>query len=105
MGELSAELRMLRRPAPGNDKLLSVNQLDICSPDKIGGSLLALVYRVLVVAESIRPDGSRFRVAEAIVGDETGCVTLSATNDQVDLLLPGQLLLLHNFKLTLFKVV
>jgi len=33
-----------------------------------------------VCAERVRPDGARSRVAEVIVGDETGCIILTANN-------------------------
>ena len=35
-----------------------------------------------VVAERVRPDGTRSRVAEAVVGDETGCITLNVSNGE-----------------------
>jgi hypothetical protein len=59
-----------------------------------------------------------------VVGDETGCVTLTASNgaslsngptrclnlvgflpaDQIDLLAPGKAVAIHNFKVTVFRV-
>eukprot|EP00658_Telonema_sp_P-2_P028444 TRINITY_DN21790_c0_g1_i1.p1 TRINITY_DN21790_c0_g1~~TRINITY_DN21790_c0_g1_i1.p1 ORF type:complete len:158 (+),score=42.22 TRINITY_DN21790_c0_g1_i1:190-663(+) len=86
-----------------DDSFLPVDQLRPQSGTLPGRRLVVLVFRVMVVAECVRPDGSRFRVAEAVVGDETGVITLSATNDQIELLIPGQALLLQDFKISLFK--
>lgn len=85
--------------ATNHDSSVPVAHLDLQSGTLRGRNLLVLVHRVLVrtppfaikadanhagkcqvVAECVRPDGSRFRVAEAVVGDATGCITLSVTN-------------------------
>ena len=46
----------------------------------------SLVGSVQIVVDKFRVDGSRVRVAEVEVGDETGTVSLRARDDQIDLL-------------------
>jgi len=56
---------------------LKVDQL------KPGGTGLNLVVKCVscnIVVDRQRPDGSRIRIAECVVADETGCITLSARN-------------------------
>lgn len=45
-----------------------------------------LVGKVEVVVDKNRVDGSRVRLAEVLVGDETGCVSLRARDEQIDIL-------------------
>ena len=45
-----------------------------------------LVGKVDVVVDKSRVDGSRVRLAEVDVGDETGTVSLRARDDQIDVL-------------------
>ena len=47
---------------------------------------ISLVGSVEVVVDKLRVDGSRVRLAEVEVGDETGTVSLRARDDQIDLL-------------------
>lgn len=50
----------------------------------------SIVYRLVgnveVVVDKNRVDGSRVRLAEVLVGDETGCVSLRARDEQIDIL-------------------
>ncbi|GAB2215599.1 hypothetical protein Droror1_Dr00019988 [Drosera rotundifolia] len=43
------------------------------------------------------------RVAECVVGDETGTVVFTARNEQVDLLKPGETVIIRNAKIDMFK--
>lgn len=43
------------------------------------------------------------RVAECTVGDETGCILLTARNEQVDVAKPGSYLTLRNAKIDMFR--
>ncbi|KAH7860107.1 hypothetical protein Vadar_009415 [Vaccinium darrowii] len=43
------------------------------------------------------------RIAECLVGDETGAVLFTARNDQVDLMKPGATVILRNAKIDMFK--
>lgn len=45
-----------------------------------------MVGKVEVVVDKNRVDGSRVRLAEVLVGDETGCVSLRARDEQIDIL-------------------
>ncbi|XP_058221588.1 uncharacterized protein At4g28440-like [Rhododendron vialii] len=43
------------------------------------------------------------RIAECLIGDETGTVLFTARNDQVDLMKPGATIILRNAKIDMFK--
>lgn len=51
-----------------------------------GFNLCLLVGRIDVVVDKLRVDGSRVRLAEVLVGDETGSMSLRARDNQIDLL-------------------
>lgn len=55
-------------------------------PPRAGYNLCLLVGSVQIVVDKFRVDGSRVRVAEVEVGDETGTVSLRARDDQIDML-------------------
>jgi len=48
-------------------------------------------------------DGTRIRVHEVIVGDHTGCITLTARNAQIDLVQPGNTIEVRNAKIDMFQ--
>eukprot|EP00238_Polyblepharides_amylifera_P007494 CAMPEP_0196591528 /NCGR_PEP_ID=MMETSP1081-20130531/69958_1 /TAXON_ID=36882 /ORGANISM="Pyramimonas amylifera, Strain CCMP720" /LENGTH=100 /DNA_ID=CAMNT_0041914915 /DNA_START=207 /DNA_END=509 /DNA_ORIENTATION=+ len=56
----------------------------------------------MVVSRS-RSDGSAIRIAECTVGDDTAVITLTARNNQVDLMVVGKPLVLRNAKIDMFK--
>ncbi|KAK8692619.1 hypothetical protein V6N13_076075 [Hibiscus sabdariffa] len=43
------------------------------------------------------------RIAERLVGDETGTILFTARNDQVDLMKPGDTVIFRNAKIDMFK--
>ncbi|KAF3444076.1 hypothetical protein FNV43_RR13766 [Rhamnella rubrinervis] len=43
------------------------------------------------------------RIAECLVGDETGTIVFTARNDQVDMMKPGTTVILRNAKIDMFK--
>ncbi|KAJ7948351.1 Nucleic acid-binding, OB-fold containing protein [Quillaja saponaria] len=49
-----------------------------------------------------RPSGPT-RIAECLVGDETGTIIFTARNEQVDIMNPGTTLILRNAKIDMFK--
>ncbi|GKY96043.1 hypothetical protein MPSEU_000564600 [Mayamaea pseudoterrestris] len=55
-------------------------------PPRSGYNLCVLVGQVKIVVDKSRVDGSRVRLAEVEVGDETGVVSLRARDDQIDML-------------------
>ncbi|OAY35302.1 uncharacterized protein At4g28440 [Manihot esculenta] len=48
---------------------------------------------------SVRPA----RIAECLVGDDTGSIVFTARNEQVDLMKPGTTVILRNAKIDMFK--
>jgi len=56
------------------------------SPPSNGFNLCLSIGSVDVVVDKLRVDRSRVRLAEVMVGDETGCVYLRARDDQIDVL-------------------
>ncbi|KAG5597164.1 hypothetical protein H5410_038396 [Solanum commersonii] len=51
---------------------------------------------------SLNPRGPA-RLAECLVGDETGCILFTARNEQVDMMKPGSTVILRNAKIDMFK--
>ncbi|BBG94078.1 Nucleic acid-binding, OB-fold-like protein [Prunus dulcis] len=49
------------------------------------------------------PQVRQMRIAECLVGDETGLIIFTARNDQVDLVKEGSTLTLRNAKIDMFK--
>ncbi|BAB17204.1 unknown protein [Oryza sativa Japonica Group] len=43
------------------------------------------------------------RIAECLIGDETGAIVFTARNEQVDLLKPGATVIMRNAKIDMFK--
>ncbi|KAL1807255.1 hypothetical protein DCAR_0833121 [Daucus carota subsp. sativus] len=61
---------------------------------------------VKVVSSKIimqRGQGRQMRLAECLVGDETGMVIFTARNDQVELMKEGSTVILRNAKIDMFK--
>ena len=54
--------------------------VDELKPGTLGHNLLVIVVSSQIVVDKARPDGSKVKVAEAVVGDHTGCITLTARN-------------------------
>ena len=77
--------------------LTKVNQL---RPSSFGLSLKVKVVSSKLIGQSGRAQG---RVAECLVGDETGIVVFTARNDQVDIMREGTTVLLTNARVDLFK--
>lgn len=55
---------------------------------------------IVATAEVERADGS-VKVVDAVVGDDTGTVILSAVDDQCELLVPGVFITVRNGKVTM----
>ncbi|KAA8515222.1 hypothetical protein F0562_018401 [Nyssa sinensis] len=47
--------------------------------------------------------GGRTRIAECLIGDETGTILFTARNDQIDLMKPDTTVILRNAKIDMFK--
>ncbi|CAF2244491.1 BnaA08g13720D [Brassica napus] len=64
---------------------------------------------VVPVTRKARPGASMgrpsqpSRIAECLIGDETGCILFTARNDQVDLMKPGETVILRNSRIDMYK--
>ncbi|CAN8230169.1 unnamed protein product [Cochlearia groenlandica] len=43
------------------------------------------------------------RIVECLIGDETGCILFTARNEQVDLMKPGETVIIRNSRIDMFK--
>ncbi|XP_009375099.2 uncharacterized protein At4g28440-like [Pyrus x bretschneideri] len=91
------------RPAKRKPVFKKVDQL---KPDTKGHTLVVKVVSSKIVMQKVRPDGiqvRQMRIAECLVGDETGTIIFTARNDQVDLMTTGATVILRNAKIDMFK--
>ncbi|KAB2035605.1 hypothetical protein ERO13_D04G141700v2 [Gossypium hirsutum] len=81
-------------------------------PGTSGHTLIVKVVEMTPVKTSARPNRSRallsrpvppVRIAECVVGDETGTIIFTARNEQVDLMTKGATVILRNAKIVMFK--
>jgi len=82
---------------------VKVNQL---RPGTSGHTLTVKVVNAKLVLQKARADGTQVRqvrIAECLVGDETGIIVFTARNDQVDLMKDGVTVILRNAKIDMFK--
>ncbi len=56
----------------------SVTNVGSLSPASTGHNIIVKVMSFKVVVEKTRSNGTQVRVSEALVGDQTGCVLLTA---------------------------
>ncbi|KAI3466694.1 hypothetical protein Pfo_023357 [Paulownia fortunei] len=49
------------------------------------------------------PQNQNTTIAECLIGDETGTILFTARNDQVELMKPGNTVILRNAKIDMFK--
>ncbi|KAG7591029.1 Nucleic acid-binding OB-fold [Arabidopsis thaliana x Arabidopsis arenosa] len=84
---------------------VKVNQL---KPGTSGHTLIVKVLESNPVKPAIRRSSLTQsirspRIAECLIGDDTGCILFTARNDQVDLMKTGATVILRNAKIDLFK--
>ncbi|CAH8313440.1 unnamed protein product [Eruca vesicaria subsp. sativa] len=85
---------------------VKVNELQ---PGKSGYNLTVKVVESNLVTPAIRKIGSLTRpfrtprIAECLIGDDTGCIIFTARNDQVDVMKTGATVTLRNAKIDMFK--
>ncbi|PQM33232.1 uncharacterized protein Pyn_11448 [Prunus yedoensis var. nudiflora] len=75
-------------------------------PSTSGHTLTVKVVNTKMVLQKGRADAPQvrqMRIAECLVGDETGLIIFTARNDQVDLVKEGSTLTLRNAKIDMFK--
>ncbi|KAL5202246.1 hypothetical protein ABZP36_013198 [Zizania latifolia] len=97
------------KPALRKPVFVKVDQL---KPGTVGHTLTVKVVSASPVPARARGGGgvpavaagSRpARIAECLVGDETGVIVFTARNEQVDLLKPGSTVILRNARIDMFK--
>ncbi|KAI7733814.1 hypothetical protein M8C21_008933 [Ambrosia artemisiifolia] len=59
-------------------------KVDNLRPGTSGHNLIVKVVSSKLVLQKGRPDDRQMRIAECLVGDETGTILFTARNDQVD---------------------
>ncbi|XWS15771.1 hypothetical protein CRYUN_Cryun34aG0030600 [Craigia yunnanensis] len=81
-------------------------KVDQLNPGTNGHTLIAKVLSSNMVLQKGRSASQHLRqtrIAECLVGDETGTILFTARNDQVDLLKPDATVILRNAKIDMFK--
>nr|ABK24943.1 unknown [Picea sitchensis] len=81
-------------------------KVDQLRPGTSGHTLTVKVVTAKMVLQKGRPDGSQvrqMRIAECLVGDETGVIVFTARNEQVDLVKAGSTVILRNAKIDMFR--
>ena len=88
-------------------------KVDQLRPGTGGHNLILKVVSLKTVLQKGRPDGPQvrpdgpqvrqMRIAECLVGDETGTIVFTARNDQVDMMKPDATIILRNAKIDMFK--
>ncbi|XP_057816677.1 uncharacterized protein At4g28440 [Cryptomeria japonica] len=90
---------------PGMRKPVFV-KVDQLKPGTTGHTLTLKVVSSNTVLQKGRPDGPQvrqMRIAECVVGDETGVVVFTARNEQVDMMKPGTTVILRNAKIDMYR--
>lgn len=62
-----------------NDEIVVV-KVSALKPGTHGHNLKVKVVKASTTLEKTRTDGTKIRIAEVLVGDDTGCITLTARN-------------------------
>ncbi|EEF50824.1 uncharacterized protein At4g28440 [Ricinus communis] len=83
-------------------------KVDQLKPGTNGHTLIAKVLASDTVLHKGRATASsnrlrNTRIAECLIGDETGTILFTARNDQVDLMKPETTVILRNAKIDMFK--
>merc|ERR1712228_84684 len=79
---------------------IKINEL---SPASVGVNFHCKVNAITTVINRLNLDGTRLRISEVLVGDETGLILLSLRNDQIDLVKEGMSLIMRNAKVTMIN--
>ncbi|KAJ6728126.1 hypothetical protein OIU79_021067 [Salix purpurea] len=82
-------------------------KVDQLKPGTGGHTLTVMVLNFNTVLQKDRRSVSQHlrptRIAECLIGDETGTIIFTARNDQVDLMKAGTTVILRNAKIDMFK--
>jgi len=93
-------------PPPSAEKRAPVfTTVDQLRPDTTGHNLVLKVVdaKVVVNRSTGRAGSSASKVAECLVGDETGVIVFAARNEQVDTSTPGSYIVLRNARIDMFR--
>lgn len=91
------------KPALRKPVFCKVDQL---LPGTRGHTIIVKVVSVKLVDQNDHPDGLKLRhmrMAECLVGDETGTIIFTARHEQVDLMTEGSTIIVRNAKIDMFK--
>ncbi|KAJ8761063.1 hypothetical protein K2173_000742 [Erythroxylum novogranatense] len=81
-------------------------KVDQLKPGTNGHTLIAKILSSSTVLPKGRPASHRVRnsrIAECLIGDDTGTILFTARNDQVDLMKPDTTVIIRNAKIDMFK--
>ncbi|KAL8545830.1 hypothetical protein ACS0TY_005812 [Phlomoides rotata] len=81
-------------------------KVDQMRPGTNGHNLVVKVLSSTTVLRKGRPDGPQvhqMRIAECLVGDDTGTILFTARNEQVEMMKPEATVILRNAKIDMFK--
>ncbi|XP_073050227.1 uncharacterized protein At4g28440-like [Primulina eburnea] len=81
-------------------------KVDQLRPGTNGHNLVVKVVSSNTVMQKGRPDRpqvGQVRIAECLVGDETGVIVFTARNDQVKIMNPDATVIMRNAKIDMFK--
>lgn len=79
-------------------------KVDELQPGTSGHNVVVKVVSAKTVLHRARPDvNHKVRIAECVVGDETGVIIFTAKNEQVDMMKPGATVILRNARIDMFK--
>ncbi|KAK2998878.1 hypothetical protein RJ639_023998, partial [Escallonia herrerae] len=81
-------------------------KIDQLRPGTNGHNLIVKLISSKMVLQKGRSDAPQLRnmkIAECVVGDETGTIVFTARNEQVNLMKPGTTVILRNAKIDMFK--
>jgi len=96
MAATQAQAPIQKKPA----QFVTVDQL---KPGTHGHNLKLKVVNSSTVIEKTRSDGTKTKIAECLVGDNTGSIVLTARNDQIEKVSPGRSIIVRNAKIDMFK--
>ncbi|MEM4643963.1 MAG: hypothetical protein QW748_01130 [Candidatus Methanomethylicaceae archaeon] len=80
-----------------------VKKIEELNPASRGVDVLVKVLEINPSREVSTKDGASHSVAEALVGDDTGCVLLSLWDDDIERVKVGQTVSIKNGYVTLFR--
>ncbi|MCD6408973.1 MAG: single-stranded DNA-binding protein [Candidatus Verstraetearchaeota archaeon] len=78
-------------------------KIEELNPASRSVDVTARVLEINQVREVFGRDGRHHRVAEALIGDETGTILLTLWDDNIDRITPGKTIVVRNGYITLFR--